>query len=44
MAWPGDVTHAVTMVLVAAIGIVQDDSDGGNEARIHYYMYMYVLN
>ena len=31
--WPGNATHAVTIVLVVAIGIALDDSDGGNKAR-----------
>ena len=28
-AWPGDATHVVAIVLVAAIGIARDGSDGG---------------
>ena len=35
-AWPGDAMHAVTIiVLVAAIGIALNNSDGGDEARIY---------
>ena len=37
--WPSDATHAVTIVLVPAIGIALDNSDGGNEATIYFYMY-----
>ena len=39
-AWSGNATHTVKIVLAAAIGIARDDSDGGDEARIRYYMYI----
>ena len=38
-AWPGDAMHVVTIVLVAGMEIARDDSDGGGEARIRYYVY-----